>query len=98
MEDDPQVIEAMVHFMYRFDYDDDPNPASSMKFNTQVYQAGDKYGISMLKACATRKLKEAVQTSWRTKEFPDIIMEAYSETDRDLQKLIAKISTWNIDS
>lgn len=40
-EDNPQAVEAMIHFMYGFDYDSsgsDHSRVSPMLFNVNVYQ------------------------------------------------------------
>lgn len=62
----------MIQFMYRFEFDTnggDSNPASSMLFNVKVYQVGDKYGISMLKACAKANSKKSLKLFGRRMNF-----------------------------
>jgi hypothetical protein len=65
LEEDVSVFEAMLHFMYLFDYDAsgrDQAPISSMIFNVKVYSIADKYDVPMLKSQAREKFEKVVKT------------------------------------
>ncbi|KAF5710938.1 kelch 8 [Fusarium mundagurra] len=53
------IVEAMLRFVYFFDYDVPPN-TRTMVFHAEVYQIGDKYGIEPLKKQALNKFERAV--------------------------------------
>ena len=90
-EDNPRAVEAMIHFMYRFDYDrssSDHSHVSLMLFNVNVYQVADKYGVPKLKEHVKEKFEKIIETCWEMDDFPLTITEAYSgtpKTDRGLQ-------------
>ncbi|KAL4973725.1 BTB/POZ domain protein [Aspergillus desertorum] len=93
-DDDPRAIEAMIHFMYGFNYDSsgsDQGRISPMLFNVKVYQIGDKYGIPNLKEQAKEKFAASIKTCWVMDDFPVAIASAYSTTpssDRGLRDLL----------
>ncbi|KAI9776086.1 MAG: hypothetical protein M1839_000599 [Geoglossum umbratile] len=101
-EDDARVIEAMLHFFYRFNYDDsgdDQGPVSPMLFNTRVYGVADKYDVSSLKTLAKEKFDKAIKTCWDMDDFTHVITETYSSTpsaDRGLRNLVAKVARKHI--
>lgn len=97
-EDDFRVVEAMLHFMYRFDYDgsgNDQGRVSPMLFNVQVYGIADKYGILALKSVAKEKFDKAVRTCWDMDDFAHVITEIYSSTpstDRGLRDTVVDVA------
>lgn len=97
-EDDFRVVEAMLHFMYRFDYDgsgNDQGRVSPMLFNVQVYGIADKYGILALKSVAKEKFDKAVRTCWDMDDFAHVITEIYSSTpptDRGLRGIVVDVA------
>ncbi|RYP48289.1 hypothetical protein DL768_005799 [Monosporascus sp. mg162] len=98
-EVDVNVVEAMLHFMYHFDYNN-IHGASTMIFNAQVYSLADKYIIPTLKAQAKEKFKTAISTGWAMDDFPLAIAEVYNstpESDRDLRDLTVEIARTNIN-
>ncbi|KAJ4258059.1 hypothetical protein NW762_008199 [Fusarium torreyae] len=91
---DASIVEAMVNFMYSFDYTDAPD-SPLMVFNAQVYQIADKYDISALKSHAKSKFGTAINSGWTTEDFPIAINVAYTTTppeDRGLRDLIVEIA------
>ncbi|RSL61090.1 hypothetical protein CEP53_005221 [Fusarium sp. AF-6] len=93
------VVKAMLHFMYNFDYTN-VNDISPMVFEAQVYQIADKYDIKSLKEHARKKFSAAINTGWRTDDFPLAITVAYTTSpleDRGLRDLIVETSSQNID-
>ncbi|KAL4777963.1 hypothetical protein BJX76DRAFT_363185 [Aspergillus varians] len=102
-EDDPRAIEAMIYFLYGFNYDSsgsDQGRTSPMLFNVKVYQIGDKYGVPKLKAEAKEKFSVAIKTCWEMDDFPIAIASAYSttaSTDRGLRDLLVSTSLEHIN-
>ncbi|KUL81280.1 hypothetical protein ZTR_10828, partial [Talaromyces verruculosus] len=102
-DDDPCAIQAMIHFMYGFDYDSsgsEHSRASPMLFNVKVYQIADKFVVPQLKQKAKEKFETIVQTCWKMDDFPVAIAEAYTctpKTDRGLREPLVKISMDHMD-
>ncbi|KAK3356342.1 BTB/POZ protein [Lasiosphaeria hispida] len=97
-EVDDAVVEAMIHFMYYFDYNN-TQVISSMVFNAQVYSLADKYVIPTLKNLAKEKFQAAIKTGWGMDDFPTAVAEVYNSTpegDRGLRDLVLEISGTNI--
>ncbi|KAM6530278.1 hypothetical protein FALCPG4_008405 [Fusarium falciforme] len=96
---DVGVVEAMLHFMYDFDYTN-VNGTSSMVFEAQVYQIADKYGIGSLKEHAKKKFGAAIEIGWPMDDFPLAITVAYTTSpleDRGLRDLIIETCHDNIN-
>ncbi|KAJ9216760.1 hypothetical protein DTO166G4_1606 [Paecilomyces variotii] len=102
-EDDPRAAEAMVHFMYGYNYNNsgsDHGRVSPMLFNIKVYQIGDKYDIPKLKAQAKENFTVAIDKCWEMDDFPTAIEDAYSTTtsgDRGLRDPLVSLSLLHID-
>jgi hypothetical protein len=103
VEDDPIAIEAMIHFMYGFDYDSsggDRGRVSPMLFNVKVYQVGDKYDVPKLKAQARQKFINAIEKCWEMDDFPVAIADTYTttiSTDRGLRDPLVSTVLNHID-
>ncbi|KAB8249751.1 BTB/POZ protein [Aspergillus flavus] len=96
--DDPRAVEAMVHFMYGFEYDSsgsDLGRVSPMLFNINVYQVADKFEVPQLKQKAKDKFETIARTCWEMDDYPIAISEAYQRThkgDRGLRDILVSIS------
>ena len=96
---DPSVVEAMLQFMYTFDYNN-PYSASSMIFDAQVYQIADKYDIAALQRHSKDKFNAAIATGWALDDFPLAINVVYESTplqNRGLRDLAVEISYKHIN-
>ncbi|KAH0541720.1 hypothetical protein FGG08_003812 [Glutinoglossum americanum] len=97
-EDDASVVKAMLHFLYRFDYDgsgNDQGRVSPMFFNSRVYSIADKYDVPALRLLAKEKFEEAVGTCWNMDDFVHVIPEVYDSTpptDRGLRDIVVKVT------
>ncbi|CEI70405.1 hypothetical protein FVEN_g1089 [Fusarium venenatum] len=94
------VVEAMLSFIYSFDYDA-ASDSSSMVFDAQVYQIADKYDIPALKICSKEKFASAITAGWNTDDFPVAVSIVYETTpleDRGLRDLVVDIAQKNIDT
>jgi speckle-type POZ protein len=92
-------VEAMLHFIYSFDYVDACD-SSSMVFNAQVYRIADKYDIPALKTYSKNKFASAITFGWNTDDFPGAVSLIYDTTpleDRGLRDLVVDITWKNID-
>ncbi|KAH7117389.1 BTB/POZ protein [Dactylonectria macrodidyma] len=97
---DASVVEAMLHFMYNFDFTN-VSATSTMVFDAQVYQIADKYDIPALKAHAKDKFGTAINTGWSMDDFSLAITVVYNSTpprDRGLRDLVVETSHENIDT
>ncbi|SCO91198.1 uncharacterized protein FRV6_15326 [Fusarium oxysporum] len=96
---DASVVEAMLRFMYSFDYSNIYG-TSTMVFDAQMYQIADKYDIPALKAQSKNKFDVAVTTGWSMDDFPLAITVVYESTppeDRGLRDLVVQTARKNID-
>jgi len=104
MEDDVYAVEAMLKFMYTFDYDDSgkhQERTSFMIFNAEVYSIADKYSILALKARAKKKFDKAVHNCRDMEDLIHAILEVYSSTpsaDRGLRDTVVKVVHENIST
>ncbi|EAW06333.1 BTB/POZ domain protein [Aspergillus clavatus NRRL 1] len=103
-DDDPRAVEAMINFLYGFDYNSigrDRERVSPMLFHAKVYQVGDKYDVPKLKEQARTEFAAAIQTDWDMDDFPLAIAGAYSTTpsgDRGLRDPLVDTSLGNISA
>jgi len=71
--DDPFVLQAMLHWMYKSTYDDDngnnPSRCSAIVFNVQVYAIANKYNVSELKDLALASFTAQAGDHWDEAEF-----------------------------
>jgi speckle-type POZ protein len=102
-EDEASVVEAMLRFMYQFDYDSsgsDQARVSPLIFNVKVYSIADKYDVPALKLQAKGKFEDAAETCWNMDDFPHAITEIYASipaTDRGLSDPVVEIACKNIN-
>jgi len=97
-DDDLPIVEAMLNFLYHFDYQASTSP---MIFNAKVYGIADKYNIPTLKSKAIEKSRKSVETCWSMDDFPHAIREIYSSTpgnDRGLRDLVVKIACEHMET
>ena len=59
-EDDPDIVDRMIEFLYRLDYDDQPS-SECLTINALVYAMAEKYAILSLKELAKKKMGEAMK-------------------------------------
>jgi hypothetical protein len=98
--DDVRVVDAMLRYMYTFEYDSSSSELSPTLFNVRVYSLADKYHVSALKLEAKEKVESYVTTCWDMDDFPHIISEIYSSTppdDRDLRDIVVGVVQEHID-
>ncbi|KAJ9306773.1 hypothetical protein DTO217A2_3760 [Paecilomyces variotii] len=97
-EDDPRAVEAMVHFMYGFNYNNSGSEhgrVSPMLLNVKVYQVADKYDIPKLKAQAKENFTVAINKCWEMDDFPTAIEDAYSTTTSGIEAFEILLSAYH---
>lgn len=93
-EDDPQVVDAMLHWFYEFDYATSQDPEQALILNLRVYAAAEKYLLPSLKRLAMTKFEQRAEKEWRSDGFAGAIVEAYDrllDVDDALRQKIARI-------
>lgn len=98
-EVDDAIVEAMIHFMYHFDYSNTQG-ISTMVFNAQVYSLADRYMIPALKHLAKDKFATAIKTGWSMDDFllaVDVVYSSSPEDDRGLRDLVVGVSGENLE-
>ncbi|KAK5687188.1 hypothetical protein LTS10_001326 [Elasticomyces elasticus] len=93
-DDDPDVIDKMIHYIYHTEYDDAETEIAPVLFNVRVVAAAEKYFVKFLAPLAVSKLDYHVEEAWEKEEFADAIAEAYTTThdsDHELRNTLLKV-------
>lgn len=100
MEDDPDIVDRMIDYLYRLDYDDQPNSASKkpsdgrLVTNSLVYALADKYEIWSLKEVAKQKIAKLIDEEWNDDSFLaalEIVWTSTPQSDRGLRELFIPV-------
>ncbi|KAF5548959.1 n-carbamoyl-l-amino acid hydrolase [Fusarium mexicanum] len=95
---DPDVVDAMLRFMYSLEYSND-HDTSRMIFDVRLYQIADKYDIAELKDEVKEQFQRAVGSGWNTSHFPIAANLVYMTTpsqDRGLRDIVFEAVSKNI--
>ncbi|KAK3717653.1 hypothetical protein LTR37_005720 [Vermiconidia calcicola] len=76
-DDDPQTVEALIHYFCCFDYGECAN-ISNMILDARMYAVADKYFVALLKQLAKKKFESRAKAEWKTVEFADAVAEVFS--------------------
>ncbi|XEV05327.1 hypothetical protein FSHL1_010614 [Fusarium sambucinum] len=85
------VVEAMLYFLYHFDY---KVPTNAIIFNARVYGIADNYGLDSLRDLAKDRFHTAIAADWKETEYVDVIRIVYTSTpprDHDLRDAIIQV-------
>ncbi|SCV36009.1 uncharacterized protein FFB14_05854 [Fusarium fujikuroi] len=93
---DPSIVEAMLRFIYSFEYTNTYG-TSSMVFDAQMWQIADKYDIPALMAESKKKFEIAVTTGWSMDDFPMAITIVYESAFPGLRDIVVFTASKNID-
>ena len=69
-DDDPDIINHMIAYLYRLDYEDEPNSPDAKSaygrliLNAHIYAVADKYEILSMKDLAEQKTAAALVDLW----------------------------------
>ncbi|KAL8967638.1 MAG: hypothetical protein Q9183_002821 [Haloplaca sp. 2 TL-2023] len=101
-EEDPNMVDALVDYLYCFDYTDgrqiqstvQSSGSNTLSINANMYIIGDKYNLRDLKTLAKQKFQTALSSSWNKENLPDVIRTIYDNTlssDRALRDCLIPI-------
>ena len=93
-EDDPDMVDNMLRYLYTSDYRDDANGDRPLLVNAKMYSIGDKYSIEALKELAEYKFSDALDAGWDIVSFPEVIDTVYNTTpasDRGLRDRLTPV-------
>ncbi|KAK3684450.1 hypothetical protein LTR37_020258 [Vermiconidia calcicola] len=79
-DDDAQVVEAMLRYLYTGNYGDAGNNASdipSIVLDVRMYIVADKYFIKSLESAAAIKFSERCSKEWSSPAFAQAVAEVY---------------------
>ncbi|KAF5649338.1 kelch 8 [Fusarium sp. NRRL 52700] len=100
---DSNIVEAMLRFIYSFDYNVPPD-TPALVFHAKVYQIGDKYRIETLKQHSLDNFKSVIKEAEATAEYAsdlaDAITTVYTTTpseDRGLRDIVMESSCKVLD-
>ncbi|KAK4894438.1 hypothetical protein LTR27_007324 [Elasticomyces elasticus] len=99
-DDDPTVIDKMIHFIYKTEYDDADTEVAPVLLNVRIVAAVEKYFVKFLAHLAISKFNYYVEDAWETEAFADAIAEAYTTThdsDRELRDTLLKVVVKHAD-
>ena len=96
MEDDPDIVDCMVEYLYRLDYDDQASSAHGyLTVHALVYAMAEKYEIMSLKELAKSKMAEAIKRgNWFLESFVQalqVIWATTPESDRGLRDQVIPV-------
>lgn len=93
-EDDPEMVDNMLRFLYTSDYQDNAEGGRPLLVNAKMYAIGDKYRIEALKKLAKTKFSGALDAGWDIVSFPEVIETVYTTTltsDRELRDCLKPV-------
>lgn len=100
MEDDPDIVDLMIDYLYRLDYDDHSDgdsgnePNERLIVNSLVYAIADKCDIRSLKELAKTKTATLLDMEWNDDSFPTVLESVWTTTpqsDRGLRDLFIPV-------
>jgi len=98
-EDDPVLIEALLHFLYTMHYPSQPSAprkSDDLIFHAEVYGIGDKYNVLDLKDQAKKAFEQFLRKDCDLALFLDVASLVYNLTvdeDRGLRDILLS-SLW----
>lgn len=93
-DDDPQVINAMLSFLYENNYEA-PADVNRGAFHARVAAMADKYFIEALQQCAERNFNEEAGKPESFDAFPDAITAAYESGNEHMTKTVVEFTKGN---
>ena len=96
-DDDPEVVKAMMYYIYHFDYSypqTEPNSIPRIVFDVYMHTIADKYDIDGLMKVAATKFTARTKSEWKTPGFAEAINEVYTvaaDPYRELRDAIVEV-------
>ncbi|KAI7152919.1 hypothetical protein KC349_g8698 [Hortaea werneckii] len=94
-EDEPEVVDAMLHWFYEFDYGISQKNKYPLVLDLRVHVAAQKYLLPNLKHLAATKFEQRAEKEWQSEDFACAIMEVYDghlHIDDALKQTIVRIA------
>ncbi|GAB1740404.1 hypothetical protein NU219Hw_g5509t1 [Hortaea werneckii] len=91
-EDEPDVIEAMLHWFYEFDYGTSSDIKRPLVLDVKVYAVAGKYLLPNLQRLAAAKFEKRAEKEWQSEDFAEAIMishDSFVESDVTLRAIIS---------
>lgn len=82
-DDSAQVLEALIHYFYTFDYGEYTNrytDVSAIVLDVKMHAIADKYFVGPLKELSAAKFEARAKEDWCTPEFADAVAEIHETT------------------
>ncbi|KAI6815994.1 hypothetical protein KC340_g16499 [Hortaea werneckii] len=92
-EDEPDVIEAMLHWFYEFDYGTSQDIKWPLALDVKVYAVAGKYLLPNLQRLAAAKFEQRAKKEWQSEDFAEAITEIY---DGPLESIILRATVAQI--
>ena len=97
-EDHPEVVNAMLYYIYNFDYvvPGEEHGIAPMVFDIYVHTVADKYSIPTLMKLAATKFAARAKDEWKTPAFAEAMKEVYTtaaDPEHELRNTILAIAT-----
>jgi len=112
-EDDLDIIEKMIHFLYTQNYDERRStktatdtskstlePSKTLYINTTLNIADEKWDIAALKTLAEEKFESIVSAEWKCPSFTsclELLDAVFTGTDRLLEDVNIKVAASHIE-
>ncbi|KAK3068942.1 hypothetical protein LTR53_013100 [Teratosphaeriaceae sp. CCFEE 6253] len=100
-DDEPDVIDKMLHYMYNNQYCDADTDTPPVLFNVRMVASAEKYFVDHLAHLAISKLDCYTESAWGSEAFADAISEAYTTTadsDRRLRETLLQVVVSHADA
>lgn len=85
-DDDPIVIESLIHYLYHFEYVEFAKERSgldSISMDIKMFIVADKYFVASLRTIAARNFEKHAGAVWNTQAFFDGVKEVYGHFGED---------------
>lgn len=96
-EDDPEVVRALLEYLYRLDYTMPEN--SDILFHIRAYAIAEVYDVQGMKALATERFQALGRVGWNSPTFPRAVKEIYGTTpdsDRGLRDVVVGVAVEHV--
>jgi speckle-type POZ protein len=106
-DNDPAAIEAMLEFMYTYDYEQPIDNTRPAVFHARMYKLADRYDVPELRKLARKKFKQSLRALCRDKKDEDYtsfllaVAEVYENAppnDKCLRKIVGKIASQHTET
>ena len=96
-DDDPQAVDAMLYYLYNWDYHDqgnDQQQVSPIVLDVRVFAIADKFFVEPLKQLSADKFAKRAEAEWTMPNFAMAIAEVYDiipEHEDTLEQMVVRV-------